>query len=212
MLRREVLCYNHVMRKIEKNELKKACEAFADMFADYKTYSLFFSDGKTRSNGIYWFFRFEVYGAVDYTYADDDFLTLACVKRPGDRSRNTDILFFNPFFAVRFLAATGIKALKLGSEYLRFAEEVAKKYYNPETDCYVKNVGVAASARGQGRLRKAIDELCGDRAVYLETHSQTNVEIYRKLGFELCETAIFHGAAHYAMRRPAKADVILRDE
>ncbi len=194
------------MRKIEKNEIAKAARAFAEMFSDYELYKLFYADKERRIKGARELFGFEVYASANYTYVDDDFLTVACVKRPGDRARCAELRFLNPFFALKFVISTGIRAMKLSAEYMKFTQKIASEYYNSETDCYLKNIGVAAAARGQGRLRRAIDELCGNRAVFLETHSAVNVEIYRKLGFEVCKTADFHGVTHYAMRREARCE------
>ena len=97
--------------------------------------------------------------------------------------------------------ATGTRALKLAGEYLRFAEAISAKYYDPAHDAYVKNIGVAACARGQGRLHRMLDELCGDLPVYLETHDENNVAIYEHMGFKVCEVAEFYGYTHYAMHR-----------
>lgn len=193
------------MRKINNSEVKRVCKEFTEIFKNYQTYAMFFPK-KDRNKGVYYFFRFEVSAARNYTYVGGDYDVIACVKKPGDKDHNPALQFANPFFAVAFYAATGNFAISLASEYMSFADKIAKKYYNPSTDCYIKNIGVAESARGKGLLRKAIDELCGDSAVYLETHDERNVEIYRHLGFEICEVADFHGAKHFAMRRPAKAE------
>lgn len=193
------------MRKIKNNEVKKVCKEFTQTFKSYKAYEIFFPK-KDLNKGVYYFFRFEVSAARNYTYVDGDYDVIASVKKPGDKDCNPALQFVNPFFAVAFYVATGNFAISLASEYVSFADKIAKKYYNPLTDCYIKNIGVAERARGKGLLRKAIDELCGDSAVYLETHDEKNVEIYRHLGFELCEVADFHGVNHYAMRRPAKAE------
>ena len=93
--------------------------------------------------------------------------------------------------------------ISLLKEYVAFAQGFAEKYYDPATDCDIKNIGVAKSARGKGLLRKALNELCSDMPVYLETHTQENVSLYEHLGFQLLESAPFHGYTHYCMKRPA---------
>ena len=50
-------------------------------------------------------------------------------------------------------------------------------------------------------FRKALSELCGDMPIYLETHTEENVAIYRRLGFEVCAEVPFYGFTHYAMKR-----------
>lgn len=51
-----------------------------------------------------------------------------------------------------------------------------------------------------------LDEICGDMPICLETHDETNVAIYQKLGFILLETVDFHGVNHYFMKRPTKTE------
>ena len=189
------------MRLIKTDEVVKVSRLLTDIFADYEAYRLFFPEEKKMANGMEMFFRYEIYASQPYTRVDEDFLAVAAVKRPGDSDRNPKTLFLNPFFACSFLSATGIKAVRLAGEYIAFAEKIAEKYYNPAVDCYIKNIGVAREARGQGRLRRMIDELCGEFPVYLETHDENNVAIYEHLGFRVCEKADFHGYTHYAMRR-----------
>lgn len=172
-----------------------------DIFADYEAYRLFFPDERKKARGVEMFFRYELYASQPYTWVDEDFLAVAAVKRPGDRDRDPREMFVDPFFALAFLGATGKGARKLAKEYIAFADAVAEKYYDPKRDCYIKNIGVAREARGQGRLRRMIDELCGDSPVYLETHDDKNVAIYEHLGFRVCEKTDFHGYTHYAMRR-----------
>ena len=139
------------MRKIERHEIEKVSKLFAEIFADYEAYRLFFPEEKKLARGIEAFFRYEIYASQLYTWVDNDF-------------------------------ATGTRALKLAGEYLRFAEAISAKYYDPAHDAYVKNIGVAACARGQGRLHRMLDELCGDLPVYLETHDENNVAIYEHMG------------------------------
>lgn len=68
---------------------------------------------------------------------------------------------------------------------MEFADAPAKKYCNPSTDCYIKNVGVDEKARGKGLLGTAVAELCGNMPIYLETHTESKVALYGKTGFGL---------------------------
>ena len=190
------------MRKINKDELKKTSAAFAEIFCDYTPYRLLF-DEKRLAKGRELLFRCEVFCALDYTYVDENFEVIASVKRPGDKDRDLALLLADPRFMFEAMKLSDAHSRALLKEYVSFAQGFADKYYNPETDCYIKNIGVASSARGKGLLRKAIDELCGDMPVYLETHTQENVALYKHLGFELLESAPFHGYTHYCMKRPA---------
>lgn len=193
------------MRKIRKDEIRKVSAEFAEMFKHYDAYKLFFDDSSLKK-GTEVFFNCEVYGCFDFTYTNDDMSVIASIKRPGDRERALTKLFLNPSFFVRFMSVTDKKARRLVREYVDMAENTAKKYYDPSTDCYIKNIGVAERARGKGLLRKTLEELCKDMPIYLETHTAENVEVYKRLGFRLLESVDFHGYTHYAMKRPALKD------
>ncbi len=193
------------MRKIREEELVKISEAFADMFCDYKAYRLFF-DEKTLDKGIRAFFLYEVFCALDFTYTDDDCNVIASVKQPRDRERLSKDFFSDDFLSREFFAVVNKDSFALAEEYVNFAHTLSDKYFNPQTDCYIKNIGVAKKARGKGLLRKTIDSLCGNSNVYLETHNEENVRIYQKLGFSLLEKADFHGIPVYAMLRKTSSD------
>lgn len=190
------------MRKINKDELIKVSSELAVMFADYSAYRLFF-DENSLHDGMLAFFACEVYPALDFTYVGGDYDVIASVKKPGDRERPLAELFADAKFAEFFKKAVDGKALNFAKEYVKFNEALAKRHYDASTDCYIKNIGVAEKARGRGLLRKTVDELCDGLRIYLETHSEENVAIYKKLGFTLLEQTDFHGVPVYAMAREA---------
>lgn len=84
---------------------------------------------------------------------------------------------------------------------MEFSDAPAKKYCNPSTDCYIKNVGIDEKARGKGLLGTAVAELCGNMPIYLETHTESKVALYGKTGFGLRETSDYHGVPVFAMTR-----------
>lgn len=190
------------MRKIRKDEIIKISEEFTDIFRDYGAYRLFFDENALEC-GKRAFFLYEVFCAAQFTYTDDDHNVIASVKRPGDKETSSEAFFDDAVLSKQFYDAVDKKASDLAKEYVAFNEALAKRHYDPLTDCYIKNIGVAEKARGKGLLRKTVDLLCGDKPVYLETHCRQNVDIYEKLGFELVETADFHGVPVYAMKRKA---------
>lgn len=188
------------MRKLERREIPHACETLAECFAEYAAYRAIL-DEKHLRNGVRWLFRYELHISSEYNYTDDGADVVAAVKRPGDRDRSGSSFFANPFRAAAFLAAVGKYGVSTAREYVRMAENVAAAFYNPETDCYLKNIGVRQSARGRGLLKNTLALLCGDMPVFLETHSEENVAIYERLGFEVCAEVPFYGFTHYAMKR-----------
>lgn len=196
------------MKLINNNDINRACAVFAEMFEDYPLYStLLGTEGDLRKK-IYYLFKVEVSLGKRYTYANEDFTAICSIIRPDDKGKERSLasLFVNPFFAISFFKAVSRKEAKIAMEYVSVAEQVSEPFYNPETDCYIKNIGVAKASRGRGLLRAMLDEICEDMPICLETHDETNVAIYQKLGFILLETVDFHGVNHYFMKRPTKTE------
>lgn len=190
------------MRKIKENEIVKASERFAEIFKDYTPYESIFHCKKTFRDCVRLSLLYEVYEGADYTYTlDDDMTALATIKRPGDVPRDMKPLWKMKGYKKNFLCAMGIKGAVRVLKYINFASGFADKYYNPATDCYIKNIGVVENRRGQGILKQMLEELCGDMPIYLETHLASNVEIYKHLGFELLEAVPFHDCVHYCMKK-----------
>ncbi len=196
------------MKLINNNDINRACAVFAEMFEDYPLYSTLLGTEGDLKKKIYYLFKVEVSLGKRYTYANEDFTAICSIIRPDDKGKERSLasLFVNPFFAIPFFKAVSRKEAKIAMEYVSFAEQVSEPFYNPETDCYIKNIGVAKASRGRGLLRTMLDEICGDMPICLETHDETNVAIYQKLGFILLETVDFHGVNHYFMKRPAKTE------
>lgn len=196
------------MKLIKNNDINRACAVFAEMFEDYPLYSTLLGTEGDLKKKIYYLFKVEVSLGKRYTYANEDFTAICSIIRPDDKGKERSLasLFVNPFFAIPFLKAVSRKEAKIAMEYASFAEQVSEPFYNPETDCYIKNIGVAKASRGRGLLHTMLDEICEDMPICLETHDETNVAIYQKLGFILLETVDFHGVNHYFMKRPTKTE------
>ncbi|MBI3151889.1 MAG: GNAT family N-acetyltransferase, partial [Chloroflexi bacterium] len=76
---------------------------------------------------------------------------------------------------------------------------------------YLDNIGVLASARGQGissRLVRPFLEQADEQKViaYTDTVTRSNVSLYEHFGFECVEEAPVHGTGItvWAMRRPVQ--------
>ena len=189
------------MRKIQLSEYRKAASVFAEIFKDYKAYDLFFKKNKLQKFKIYQFFLYECFISANYIYEFDDFKSLCAIKTPMDKDQEICGFFNNPLNKLIFNISTSKYSKNLAKKYMNFAENIANKYYNPKTDCYIKNIGVIKSERGKGYLKKMINKICKDKPIFLETHKESNVKMYEHLGFYVCETQIFNGIKHYAMKR-----------
>lgn len=73
---------------------------------------------------------------------------------------------------------------------LKIAEEMHKRHPHPQPFVYLRYIGVAPSAQGQGRGGAMLREIIAQAAnrgqgVLLETATPDNVAIYSRLGFEI---------------------------
>ena len=189
------------MEKITRKEIKRASAVFTDIFSKYEAYDVLFGK-RNRLKRMYYLFRAEVFCAQNFTYKDGDFLALCSIKTPADTEIELKKAFANPFFDLAFFLNVGIKQAKIAKQYAEMADSVAQKYYNPQTDCYIKNIGVIEKCRGQGKLKTMLNEICKDMPIFLETQDPNDVAIYKKLGFEVCEIVEWRGITHVAMRKP----------
>ena len=101
------------MRKIRKDEIGKVSRLFTDIFAEYEAYRLFFPDEKKLAKGMEAFFRYEIFASQDYTWVEEDFLSAAAVKCPGDKDHDPRLLFLSPVYTLSFFTAVGAHARKL---------------------------------------------------------------------------------------------------
>lgn len=190
------------MKPINPKEWKKYAKKYAEIFVDYPLYKVFFGDISREKmlTKAYYFFCFECYETVNYTYTDENDTVIATVLPPNAKLKNNAKMFLNPIFSHLFILNCGIKASKLGLEYFKFCDNIASQYIQKD-DYYIKNIGVDCSVRGQGKLKQTIIELCKNNSIFLETHCQENVDIYTKLGFNIVAQVPFHGLTHTVMRR-----------
>lgn len=178
----------------------------AENFSDYPIYDVFFENDERKTRRIFYFFWFRMYTRRKFSYVTDNKDLVISFQKPGDKLCSPIGLILNPRFLFGFLRNIPFTALKRVLEFGRMEAPLMKKYYDPTTDSFIHAVCVNKSARGGKILIQSLKELYDGRAVYCETHSDKHVKLYKYLGMELCETAVFHGVKHYVLKSRAKTE------
>ena len=189
------------IRKITKNELDVTAKKFTEFFYEYKAYDYFISS-ENKFNKMYNMFLYELYPTYKFTYVFGDFKGLCVMQKPGDKDVKN---CYRKDFIEQLLNIIPKDEIERLKEYIKFAKEIAKKYFNESEDCYVRNLGVDKECRGEGIAKKMVEILSNGRNVYLETHDKNNILIYKKMGFELVHEEPFtENVIHYCLKRYSK--------
>ncbi len=191
------------IRKIKLNEIPKVSKLMATCFLDYPLYSVFFKDEKRRFNGIYHFFCVRNYCRQRFTYITEDETAVFTLKRPGDKERPIIGFFLNPISAINFLLHVPLSALWLVRDFNRFSKPLQKKYYDKQKDWYFQVICTKKEARENLYFFKILKEIDEGEAIYAETHTERNAELYKLMGCQLLEEAEWHGIKQYILLRPA---------
>jgi GNAT superfamily N-acetyltransferase len=166
-----------------------AVASLAAAFAEYPLLVLLCPDTKRRPRVVEAFCRFLFRTAVrcDGAFGTADRAAVVCSWPPGSEwpSRWSAIRAGALSFAWRM----GFRATQLMTR-LESEFDAMREHHVPEPHCYVPLLGVRPEAQGKGLSRAVMQSVfdVADRArvpVYLETVPETNVAIYKKLGFEL---------------------------
>lgn len=191
------------LRKIRKDEIKELADIAAECFCEYPLYKVFYPDDKTRREYMVYNCWFIMYRRQNYTYISEDKSLSITYKTPKDKTHSLLSIFLNWDFLSYFVKhwKKSVASIKLLISYGGFSHTVMKKYYNPKEDDYIENIFVRNTNQGNGLIFKALSMFDNGRNVYAETHSKENAELYNKMGMDTCETAKWHGVAHYALYR-----------
>ncbi|MEE4154855.1 MAG: GNAT family N-acetyltransferase [Erythrobacter sp.] len=117
----------------------------------------------------------------------------------ASREREAAALWYPPGVVTDGLLQTIADTVRLAAIFgrdlprgLRLGEAIHAHHPKPQPYWYLRYVGVDPAAQGKGRggaiLRAGIEQAARNRCgVLLETATPTNVAIYTRLGFEVCE-------------------------
>lgn len=177
--------------QVKKKDLPQCARVLARAFYDYPMYKYILGEQHSREN-IETTTRFFITYAFYYAKVFASSPEIEGVVSFVDYQDYKINLF-------RFFRCGGLSLARLGPEvgkryadYDRFYTKVHKQIIK-EPHKYIMFIGVDPDKQGQGfgsRLLRPILHLARDKGypVYLETHSEQNVDIYRNFGFKLAAT------------------------
>ncbi len=174
--------------RVKRRDLIRCADVLAKAFFEYPMYKhVLGSDHSAETMGIAtrFFVNYAyLYGAV-YAPSPDIEGVLCTIDYQNYR--------MNPF---RLLRCNGLALVRLGLNVNRKYDEYDKLNSKVHRDVisvphqYIMCIGVDPEKQGQGlasyMLRPAVQSAAANGyASYLETHNQTNVDIYKRYGFQL---------------------------
>lgn len=196
------------MSIINNNQIQQYADVLAQAFMTDPLFQYFFPDEGTRRQLAAYTFRFilqhaRVKGFIIETAQQSQGVA---IWLPSSKI-NRHLLDQLRFGAVDMLWRQGTAAIarqKAASEHMKriHAHHVSVPHL------YLSTIGVLASHRGRGLASKMILPMLekADRdgmVCYLDTHSEANIELYQRFGFEIVQESIIpdSNVRHWAMRR-----------
>lgn len=171
-------------RKIKKEEIKTLSELFARCFYNDPLYLYFFPDAKKRKRCAEYLFEYELRMSLNYAYSNKSCTACFVYKKAADKPS-----YVSPLFSIKLFSSVGLASAVKAIRYISFSNK-KKNLYKPENGSYLSLLCVDESLRNQGIAKEIISSF-GTDTVYLETQNPANVQIYKKLGFELLDKSNF---------------------
>jgi ribosomal protein S18 acetylase RimI-like enzyme len=198
---------NILVKKIKEEDFKAAIEVYTEAFTDDPLHVYLFPDleERIRITGLFYEMMVNefVFGLnLQFKGAyENDVLTAALIyARPDATEWNEDMM--NIVMEMRS---------KAKNEKVNFVSEYTMKANNfkpREKHIYLNELAVGKKHRGKGFARMLIAEAEKDaknfpetKVMGLDTSNKANVDIYRKLGFNIYKEFPFRGLKGYVMRK-----------
>lgn len=169
---------------------RAAVAALTAAFADYDMLRALCPDARSRARVVPAFARmlYRISARTGKAFATAGFAAVACGLPPGSEwPSEWDYLRAGaPSVMWRLGLRAGWRFLKLGPAF----DAARAKHMGGRPHWYLHLLGVRPEAQGKGLsravLRPMFDAADGDRVpIFLETATETNVAIYKRMGFEL---------------------------
>jgi len=198
-------------RQLKFADLEAMAQVLAHSFAEDPLVSFILPNARTRVKTVAKFFR--AMGRLNIRAGSafgisEPLAGVAVWSFPNKSSASATPKDLPAFLPVLF-SAYSIGARKARGIFQQI--EANHKKYASEPHFYLDNLGVLASARGQGlssQLIRPFLQMADEQKViaYTDTVTETNVPLYQHFGFELMEASAVTGTGItlYALRRPAK--------
>jgi len=199
--------YTVEVRKITEDSFSAAIEVYTEAFTDDPLHVYLFPDAEERERITNLFYEMMVnefvYGLnlqFRGVFEDNAIAAALIYARPDSTEWNEDMM--NIVMEMR---------TKAKNEKVNFVSEYTMKANNfkpREKHIYLNELAVGKKHRGKGYARLLIAEAEKDaknfpeaKVMGLDTSNKANVDIYRKLGFNIYKEFPFRGLKGYVMRK-----------
>ncbi|MBD3351313.1 MAG: GNAT family N-acetyltransferase [Candidatus Lokiarchaeota archaeon] len=196
------------MYKLQKQDIPVAKNNLTIAFMNYPIHKYIFPDENIRRKHLPSFMKFSIKTGMIFgdAYAiSPDLKAIAVWIDPDHVIPN--IIQTIRLGGLSVLLHIPLKDLLRSKKLWDHVESLHKKYA-PEKHWYLESLGVLPNCQGQGLGKKLMEykfEELDEMQIpcYLETHDDTNVKIYEKLGFEVVyQTELLQtGLIHYSLVR-----------
>lgn len=190
------------LRKIDTKEIKELAKLAAESFYNYPLYEVIYPDLETRYDLLLINCWFIIYQRQYYSYVNDDKTLYIAFKKSGDKQRPIIGLLVNFDFIKHVFKTHNIfYCLKVLRTYNELADKYKKMYYNPDTDNYIQNMFIRKDHQGNGLIFKALRYLDDGKNIFAETHSEQNLQLFKKMGINVIDVGKWQNIKHYVLKR-----------
>jgi ribosomal protein S18 acetylase RimI-like enzyme len=198
-------------RLLTHADVEEAAQVIAQAFIDDPLCAFILPIKRTRTRSLYTFFR--VYGEVNIKNncgfgVGDPLQAVAYWQFPDQANLSISVKTLWRFLPLLF---TFYPIGYFRAKAILNRQDALHDKYAPEPHFYLDNIGVLASARGQGlssRLIRPFLEMADSQKVmaYTDTVTRSNVALYEHFGFQCVEECPISGTdiTVWALRRPAQ--------
>ena len=194
--------------RLSDRHIIEATNVFTEAFMDYPLFKYMVGDSSARSSIYPHFFRLLVKHTIRFgwAYTTSENMEGIALWLPGERS---DISLWSNLTsgAIDLLLAAGLRIAYRSMVFTEFASKLHHEVIN-RPHIYLFQIGVKKKHRGKGYARKLMRPMMAhadseEKPIYLETHDESNLSVYRHYQFETIRHEKIPGSDvnHWAMIR-----------
>lgn len=194
--------------RLDPKQKKKAAKVFASAFYNYPMFTFYFPDQKKRDLYFEWYMGKVINCALRYgeVYVTPDLSGAVNLLLPDHTTISTWEYIRSGFLLSPIIF--GIRRYSHVMECEEYVTMIHEKIMKEKPHYYIWGLVVDPAQQRKGigaSLMKPILERADleKKPIYLETHDEKNVDYYKRMGFDLVQTALIpeHGLHFWCMVR-----------
>lgn len=177
---------------LSRDQVPAAAEKMAMAFMNYPEFTYYFPDQRRREKYLAWFLRAVIGITVEHgtVFTTRDQSSLLCAYSPDDH--RAEFWDYRPYGFLLLPWAMGWRNFYNMMHYEKTVFDTRRHLLGGVKAGYVWLLGVSPAAQGAGtgtNLVRHFQQQAADEGypIYLETHADSNLRFYQKLGFRLLD-------------------------